>query len=343
MKRFSLFLLPLLIAACGSDRPYHPRFNPGENTGGDISNTENPDEQNSPVSDETTPTGTETPDEQKNDNSGNFEQPDDEQKTPVNDENEPESINDTENLQNDDSGESEQPEELPEEEPMPDDDPGEEPEPSKWVLIPAGGFFISSNSDTKINLAAFKIMRYEVTVNDIADFINSDPKRENEITRHDPTGERYMDRCNFGASGRGAHPMNCLKQATAEDYCESIGARLPSSHEWLKAARGDKDGRRYPWGDENPDCEKAVVGPNGCGKWSTWPIGSRPLDKSPYGVLDMAGNISEYSQADYDGKIDCSGDDWLVNSKMGLDRAGDSVYQKRDDYTLGFRCAKDVE
>ena len=77
---------------------------------------------------------------------------------------------------------------------------------------------------------------------------------------------------------------------------------MPTEAEWEKAARGT-DGRKYPWGNQKVSCRYAVFddgGDMGCGRDSTWPVGSKPAGKSPYGALDMVGNVWEWTDSWWD-------------------------------------------
>jgi formylglycine-generating enzyme required for sulfatase activity len=181
------------------------------------------------------------------------------------------------------------------------------------VHVPSGRFAMGSPDGVgdddehprhDVTVSAFCIDRTEVTVTAyeacIAAKRCSAPHRE------------ISPYCN--RPDRGDHPVNCVDWNQAVAYCGWLGRRLPTEAEWEYAARGS-DGRRYPWGNEPPS-EKRL---NACGpecvafgkrelgrEWpaiyeaddgwvTTAPVGSYPAGASPFGALDMAGNVWEWT------------------------------------------------
>ncbi len=135
------------------------------------------------------------------------------------------------------------------------------------VKIP-GGTFAFGPDKKKVSVKAFSIDRTEVT-NDAYKKVSP----EHEF-----------------AEGKGNHPVIEVSYDDGKQYCEAVGKRLPTGIEWERAARGD-DGRIYPWGDTF-SADRANTAEQG--KDGTMEVGSFPKGASPYGVLDMCGNVTEW-------------------------------------------------
>ncbi len=254
-----------------------------------------------------------------------------------------------------------------------DSDFAASPVEREMVKIPEGEFIMGSNQGDSdefpihnVYLDAFYVDKYEVTADQYRACVDAGACEEayqgTEAFQHDIEGTY----CNWGRSDRGDHPINCVSWNDANDYCTWAGKRLPTEAEWEKAARGP-DGRRYPWGEEDPDCSRIVMddGGDGCGRESTWPVGLKVSGASPYGIMDMSGNVWEWVEDWYDRRYYSSSPD--VNplntrvhpDRMKVLRSGSMADQAakiytaanrqaywldtKVDYTVGFRCAREAE
>ena len=244
--------------------------------------------------------------------------------------------------------------------------------PEEMVLVPAGSFTMGHVNagetekppHTVIITKAFYIDRTEVTTADYNKCVSAGKCIPSGIHGPNET-EAVIAKLSSLCTGKDAaserKPINCIDFSQAEKYCAFVGKRLPTEAEWEYAARGS-DERVYPWGNTKPTCTMGSFARNagecaGRGK-GVVEVGSYPQYPSPFGALDMAGNVWEWVADAFDPKAYTqeSRQDPFVNkpAEKGILRGGswdfDSSVAKTtfrlkfDRHTAqvgtGVRCAK---
>jgi serine/threonine-protein kinase len=212
------------------------------------------------------------------------------------------------------------------------------------VLVDAGPALLGSDKH-RVNLPAFYIDKTEVSNGVYARFVQ-------EKHRRAPKGF---------AKDKPEYPVVNVSLYDAMEFAKWAGKRLPTSDEWEKAARGTK-GQLYPWGDK-PKPELANLADNALlPKHGLKPVTAFPGGASPYGALNMCGNVWEWVDADQKPTPE-----YLEKMRLGLDRTltlEDAFYGIRGGYfnlplspelvseaasfpaklgadNIGFRCAMD--
>jgi formylglycine-generating enzyme required for sulfatase activity len=201
------------------------------------------------------------------------------------------------------------------------------------VHVPEGDFPMGADSDVEaerpvhtVPVGDFWIMKTEVTNRQYAQCIKAGvctPPRTSERWR-DPA---YAD-----------HPVTGIDWAQANTFATWVGGRLPTEAEWEKACRGI-DGRTYPWGDAAPTYEVAnydnVLA-------DTTPAGSYPGGASPYGAVDLSGNVWEWTSSLYQDYPYQAGDGREDPAAAGrrVIRGG-SFYYTHYQLTCTFRSASE--
>jgi formylglycine-generating enzyme required for sulfatase activity len=233
------------------------------------------------------------------------------------------------------------------------------------IKIPGGPF--TAGIDLDKAKVAFQIARIEVNARNLAALgfdpghpastIRSDYLPTYYIDRYPVTNQEYASFCEKtlypislenqqNATARPSHPVTGITWKDAFAYAAYHGKRLPTGAEWEKCARGDQDERAYPWGNnwETNCCND---------KESPYSRNTTPVDfftregldgRSPYGVADLAGNVSEFvADGEFPNKGTRGGgytDPCMIFGMIGASRVASLDYSGP---ATGFRCACDPE
>jgi iron(II)-dependent oxidoreductase len=239
------------------------------------------------------------------------------------------------------------------------------------VRIPGGTFVMGSSrglADERpahpVTLKSFWIDRRPVTNAEFAAFLEKHGGTSNARGQHlfdwDDGDARIHKVAGRWQADKGFedHPANEMTWYGARDYCAALDRRLPTEAEREFAARGSQ-GRTYPWGEATPDPTRARYG---VGWTKTIPAGSLPAGATPEGVLDLAGNVHEWTSSialPYPYRVD--------DGREDPDRLADRVVRggaadtgpatlrsawrgasvsrgaRAGHHNIGFRCVKDAE
>jgi len=203
------------------------------------------------------------------------------------------------------------------------------------------------------NVPAFEIDRTEVTVAQYKAYLTAKGAGcTNPIGGGSCVPSGYH--CNLDQPGNDNMAVGCLTWYQANGYCAWAGGgtrRMCSESEWEKAARGI-DGRVYPWGNVTATCDYAVMRDEhevtGCGLFmAASTVGSKPQGASPYGALDMSGNLMEWVEDCYEEMYDGTPTDGAARESCttwgGMARVarGGSWPSYADELRASYRDADD--
>ncbi len=192
----------------------------------------------------------------------------------------------------------------------------------------------------------FGLLKKDVTVSDLCvDKTEVTAEAYEACAKEGKCTESFLDCAEaktYKIPGKERHPIVCVDYPQSKAYCEFVGKRLPTEDEWEWVARAGAEGRKYAYGNDPPKDEICWSGsPEGARK-GTCAVGSYPKGNGPSGIVDLTGNVFEWTQSSADGTAKMyitKGGSWRdgVAAQMVISRPGGF----KPEYRCGFggiRC-----
>jgi serine/threonine-protein kinase len=208
------------------------------------------------------------------------------------------------------------------------------------VFVPPGPFIFGDADSARI--ADLKtgvwIDKYPVTNQQYLEFLQSVGRKNIDKAWIDHEVSRITKNLTLVDPKYSDHPVTGVSWFGAKAYAESpaVGKRLPTEEEWEKAARG-MDGRRYPWGDgfnsRNANTHESKIG-------DTSRVSQHEAGQSPYGALDMAGNVWEWTASEDGSSKILRGGSWFDFPVLARCAFRDWSLPEDSNFNFGFRCAR---
>jgi formylglycine-generating enzyme required for sulfatase activity len=241
----------------------------------------------------------------------------------------------------------------------------------RMILIPAGEFLMGTSAADAIEMEkgygwrpkwfADEMPQHRVTLDayyiDETPVTNAEYKHFLDANPEHPAPSDWDQSQRNCSLGKDDHPVVFVSWSDADAYARWARKRLPTEAEWEKAARGT-EGRRFPWGQE---FDHRCCNTSSSGLRSTTAVRQyMEIGDSPYGVIDMAGNVWEWCADWYDAEyykrsftynpLGPDADDWRVLRGGAWDITPDYTRCASRDYivpdqgygTVGFRCVMAV-
>lgn len=207
------------------------------------------------------------------------------------------------------------------------------PCPAGMVFV-KGGTYKLGFLKTEATIADFCLEATEATAKDYEACVTGGKCNTNLLTACTET-------FTYKVPGKEDHPMVCIDFNQANDYCGSLGRRLPTEEEWEWAARGGEAANQYSWGNDAPADQACWAGKDG--RKGTCPVKAHPGSATASGLLGMSGNVFEWATRKLDSVVQervGRGGSWRdgLPNVLRVDRPGSFNVTYRCGF-LGVRCA----